>query len=426
MGRRWLAIGSALAAIGLVMWLLPKAPPSRAAGSGPARGTATHRHEWLTASEASSSRQAETSTGLRDGKARVLVSNRQATVSVINPVSGRVLYRAHNGVASPTTNRIYGDAGNAFEIASTQTGQSVGRVQAPKGMELHVASTGGGRLAFARAEKHGASKWLPLGRSHTKITVVKTNAATSKRTYDLKGNYGIEAFSTDDRQLFLIKYMPARNPWHYGVRRLDLASGMVHEIARSKQNAPGEMNGTGRLSRFSTDGTELYTLYTQQGPNYTHVHPEDAENQQSYAFIHQLNLERAWTHCIDLPAPFGTGMATSHAMAVSDDGRLYVADPSSGGLAVVDTDRSLVLQSATAALRFLRKAANPTVSSDGTLYLAGRHKIKAFDGVSLRHQGTVTTHRRVSWIAARDSKLYVGTQKKILVFNPRTGRRLNG
>ena len=428
MGRKWIAIGSGLIAMGVGVSLLPSAPQSKAADYPASAQTTKHVHERSSAAlETSMSRQAGRSrnTGGED-KSRVLVTNKRGTVSVVNPVTQRILYRAREGVVSPTENRVYGDVGGAVEIVTTRTGHKVGRVHSPAGKALHIVSTSGSQLAFARPEEHGASEWLPLGRSRTKITIAKTTTRR-KRTYDLKGNFGMEAFSTNERELFLIKYMPAMNPWHYGVRRLDLATGTVHKIARSKQNAPGEMNGTGRLSRFSPDGTELYTLYTQQGPNYTHVHPEDADKRETYAFIHQLNLGGARTHCIDLPPPFGTGTATSHAMAVSDDGtRIYVADPSSGGLVVVDAGRSLVLRSATLDLRFMRKKASATVSPDGTLYLAGRNEIKAFDGETLRHLRTFPAPRRASWISASDSELYVGTAKNFLVLDKWTGRRLNG
>ena len=247
------------------------------------------------------------------------------------------------------------------------------------------------------------------------------------RTYDFKGNFVVEAFSTNDRQLFLLEYMPAKNPWHYGLRRLGLDDGKIRSIARDKQNAPGEMNGTGRLALSAPSGRELYTLYTQQGFNYTHVDPEHAKPSKVYAFVHLLNLEGAWTHCIDLPAPFGTGTATAHAMAISDDGaRLFVADPSSGGLAVIDPQTKRVLHTVTVDLRSLRAGVSADVSVDGDLYLAGEDTVLVFDGESLQLRRSFQPASGLSGIAtsADGSKLYLGNDEGLLEVDAGTGQRL--
>ena len=294
-------------------------------------------------------------------------------------------------------------------------------------MDLEVASASGRLLAFTTHSTDSGSEWRPDGRARSKITVVGTGKKSRTRSYDLKGNFVVEAFSTNDRQLFLLEYMPARNPWHYGLRRLELAGGKVRPIARDKQNAPGEMNGTGRLALSAPSGQELYTLYTQQGFNYTHVDPEHAKPSEVYAFVHLLNLEGAWTHCIDLPAPFGTGSATAHAMAISDDGaRLFVADPSSGGLAVIDPQTKRVLNSVTTDLRSLRAGVSADVSVNGDLYLTGKDRVLVFDGVTLQLQRSFRPGSGLSGIAtsADGSKLYLGTTKALLEVDAGTGRRL--
>ncbi|MGH2808451.1 MAG: YncE family protein [Actinomycetota bacterium] len=358
---------------------------------------------------------------------RILMIDHSGAISAVDPNSEEVVYRAEKGVVSPTMDLVYAQAQRSVTITAGATGTPLGRVASPTRMELEVASASGRLLAFAQPERPGGTEWMPAGRARTKIAVVATNRIGRTRTYDLEGNYAIEAFSTDDRQLFLLEYMPAKNPWHYGLRRLVLATGEVRDIKRTKQNAPGEMNGSGRLALFSPPGHELYTLYTQQGPNYTHVDPQDARPDEVYAFIHLLNLDGAWTHCIDLPAPFGTGAATTHAMAISEDGsRLYVIDPSSGGVAVVDPRATRVLRAVTADLGALQHGASASVSSDGTLYLAGRHQVLVFDGESLRLLRTFRVARPISGITANadGSKLYAGSKGRLLVLDARTGRRL--
>jgi YVTN family beta-propeller protein len=356
----------------------------------------------------------------------VLLADRTGTLSAIDPASDEVSFRTRSSEVSPSGTLVYQHRRHSITITDLATLRRVGRTSVPAGMELQVASASGRLLALAEPNEPGTNPWIPAGRARTKITVVPTNQDSPRRTYDLKGNFGVEAFSTDDRQLFLIEFMPANHPWHYGLRRLVLETGKIREIARSNQNAPGQMNGTGRLSIFSPLGHELYTLYTQQGPNYTHTEPVDARPDEVYAFIHLLNLEGAWTHCIDLPAPFGTGRVTSHAMAISDDGtRLFVADPSSGGLAVIDPRTARVLRTVTVNLRALRDGVSAAVATDGTLYLAGGTRIMAFDGGSLRPLREFRVVRTISGIAtSRDaSKLYVAFERGIEVLDSETGRR---
>jgi DNA-binding beta-propeller fold protein YncE len=185
------------------------------------------------------------------------------------------------------------------------------------------------------------------------------------------------------------------------------------------------MRGTGRIQSFSPTGNELYTLYTQQGPNYAHGGPIDDRPGLTYAFVHLLNLDGGWTHCIDLPMPFGTGPVTTHAFALSADGsRLYVADPSSGGVAVIDPVRMHVRNSTTLNLEPLtRGEASAAVASDGTVYLAGGSQILALDGETLRPIDRWRLGREVSGIAASSdgSHVYVGLGRRVGIIESKTG-----
>ena len=358
----------------------------------------------------------------------VLLTGQEGMLAAVDANTDKTLLRTSSSQLSPSGDVIYVTRRHAVASIDATTLDAIGRTPAPAGMQLDVASASGRLLAFTEPEETGASPWIPAGRARTKITIVPTKNNRDSRTYDLRGNFGIEAFSTDDSQLFLIDFKPARHPWHYELRRLDLRSGRLREIARPKQNAPGSMNGTGRLSVFSPGGNQLYTLYTQQGPNYTHGTAADLGKGNVYAFVHLLDLDGAWTHCIDLPAPFGTGPVTSHAMALSHDGsRLYVADPSSGGVAVIDPASQRVLRSETADLRALRDGVTATVSPGGTLYLAGRRQILVFDGATLQLLRRLPLAHPVSAIATGtdDSKLYVTTGTRVRVLDALTGRRLS-
>ena len=355
----------------------------------------------------------------------ILASDRNGKVLAIDATGGRVLSRAHSGVLSSGGSLIYAHNGRKISVTKRATGRVIAGVAAPPGMELEVASASGRLLAFGPPSS--GSEWRPDGRAKTTIRVVAIGGKERVRSYELAGNFAVEAFSTDDRQLFLLEYMPSKAPWHYGLRRLNLDTGKIREIARGKQNAPGEMNGTGRLAVSAPSGQELYTLYTQQGFNYTHVDPEHAKPEEVYAFVHLLNLEGAWTHCIDLPAPFGTGTATAHAMVISDDGsRLFVADPSSGGLAVIDPADQRVLRSVTTDLRTMRAGVSADVSVNGDLYLAGKDRVLVFDGDSLRLKDDFRPTSRISGIAtsADGSSLFLGTRRGLLEVDAETGARL--
>jgi len=143
--------------------------------------------------------------------------------------------------------------------------------------------------------------------------------------------------------------------------------------------------------------------------------------------VHLLNLEGGWTHCIDLRAPFGTGRVTTHAVALSPNGdRLYVADPSSGGLAVISPLETKVLKSVTLDLQALTKGrASAAATQDGTLYLAGGKEILVIDGDTLEIRDRWSTGKNVTGIALGSDgrRLYASLRAKVVVFDAVGGNR---
>jgi len=377
--------------------------------------------------------EVQRASGAVDDARDLLFTEQGADLSAVDASTGEQVFDASGAVTSPDRSWLYSEkvrSDRAFvSMLDSSTGARLGRMRVAEHLEPRVASTSGELLALAEPHEAGATPWLPAGSRRTEIAVVSTgNGAT--RSYNLKGNFEVEAFSTDDRQLFLLEYRPALNPTRYTLRRLKLGSGDVIPIKRSKQNAPGSMLGTGRIALFSPSGHELYTLYTQQGPNYAHgddgTHNHDAG---VHAFVHLLNLEGAWTHCIDLPMPFGTGAVTTHALAMSADGtRLYVADPSSGGVAVIDPARAKVLESVTMDLDALTKGdASAQVGPDGTLYLAGGSHVLALDGRTLETVQRWEMSERVSGLAVSSdgARLYLAFRNYVNVVDSTTGHRID-
>lgn len=363
------------------------------------------------------------------GPDRLLVGTRSG-FEVLDSASKEIVTRAPRSVVSPDTARLFSVWGNGDSTRvvtlDPATGRELAAAAAPGGLRPTVASADGALLAFAPPHEDGVTPWLPRGKKTTRIAVARTDGSREPATYSLKGNFELEGFSTSGNQLFLLEYMPAMNPTHYELRRLLLDSGEVRQISGRKQNAPGRMRGTGRIASFSPSGHELYTLYTQQGPNYAHG-SSTHESGGSYAFVHLLNLEGGWTHCIDLRAPFGTGRVTTHAMALTPDGdRLFVADPTSGGLAVISPLDTKVLKSVTLDLRALtRGRASATAGQDGTLYLAGGKQILEIDGDTLEIRARWRAGRNVTGIAlgSEGRRLYASLRGEVVVFDAATGVR---
>jgi len=363
------------------------------------------------------------------GPDRLLVRT-SSGLEVLDAASKKIVTRAPGSVASPDAGRLFSVSGNGDSARvvtiDSATGRELATTAAPGGLRPGVASANGALLAFAPPHEEGVTPWLPEGKRRTRIVVVRTDGSGGPASYDLKGNFELEGFSTSERELFLLEYMPAMNPTHYRLKRLQLDTGRVREISGRKQNAPGRMRGTGRIAAFSPSGHELYTLYTQQGPNYAHGSASHARG-HSYAFVHLLNLEGGWTHCIDLRSPFGTGPVTTHAMALTPDGsRLFVADPSSGGLAVISPLETKVLKSVTLDLRALTKGhASAAAGQDGTLYLAGGREILVIDGGSLEIRARWSTGKDVTGIALGSDgrRLYASMQGKVVVFDTADGAR---
>lgn len=188
------------------------------------------------------------------------------------------------------------------------------------------------------------------------------------------------------------------------------------------------MRGTGRMQVLAPNGQQLYTLYAQQGPNYPHGNtPEHTEDETVHAFVHVLNLERAWAHCVDLPAPFGTGLATASALAQSPDGsRLNVTDWSKGAIAVIDPLGLKVVRVGHLDLGSADNETFATASGDERLYVAGSSTVVAVDAATLQVTARWRMKGEVSGLAlSRDgTRLYVRQKGSVLTLDATSGQKL--
>jgi YVTN family beta-propeller protein len=99
--------------------------------------------------------------------------------------------------------------------------------------------------------------------------------------------------------------------------------------------------------------------------------------------VHTLDLQVGWAYCIDLPDPFGHGPAEGHTIAITPEGRrLFIADRTSGKLAVVNTADLTVTK--VVPIPTGTGSASSAVSPDGTrLYLGGDTRVHVVDLATL-------------------------------------------
>lgn len=259
---------------------------------------------------------------------------------------------------------------------------------------------------------------LPKGthytQGRTQTTLVVTGRDAEPRTIRLDGNYEPEAFANDGGSLFVLEYLPANAPNSYRVRRLDLATEEVHGVYSVDAELQERMRGTARIQAMSPDGTYLYTLYTTGGGRFG----------PRRAFIHVLNLDELWAHCIDLPAEYGQVREPQIAITVSPDSkRLYVNDVDSGAMSEVDTQSLEVLETTDAPV--LTSGYTPLGVHDGehTLYLARGPFLSAIDTRTLDQleQWTMDARIRGVQVSADASKVYVALATRVVTLNAATG-----
>ncbi|MDQ3986667.1 MAG: hypothetical protein M3280_09245 [Actinomycetota bacterium] len=279
----------------------------------------------------------------------------------------------------------------------------------PGGMEAKVVS-GNGDLVVLSPLRQAHYRY---GRKETHLVVTGRDVAEPQSIL-LEGNFEPEAFSTDGGSLFVIRYLPARAPKQYQVRRLDLRTERVRAVYTQDAELQEAMGGTARIQTSSRDGRFLYTLYTIRS------------GESRYAFIHVLNLDDLWAHCIDLPVPFATTPESATALSTSPDGkRLYVINTAVGMIAEVDTKTLQVVRTDSIAF----DSGDTTYAahdSGSTLYLAARRRVVGIDTTDLSESRSWLMSQPVSGIQTTgdSERLYVGLRNQVVVLDAGTGARV--
>jgi hypothetical protein len=298
-------------------------------------------------------------------------------------------------------------------------------------LDVRVVAESGAAVALMDPLPDGWDPEVPLPRSRTPIVVADPTGATETRTYDLRGNFEPEAFSTDDRQLFMIQHLPAEAPTVYRVTVLNLRTGRVVPVFGPFKGPAERMPGIRLQQVLSPNADQLYTLYSSARPGYA-PHHAPVPNGATVSFVHVLSLQDGWAHCVGLPEELWDRPASEQAMATSPNGRLlYIADPTLGLVTVMDTAsleiRTYPIDLSVSGVR----RTSAVVSGDGSaLFVATageRGGVTRIDTDTFEVVRTWATDD-VSGLglSADGERLYVAFDDRVEVMDARTGSELAG
>jgi hypothetical protein len=331
-------------------------------------------------------------------------------IAVVRAGAGAPTFAAAGGVPSRDWSRVVQTSWkrpttrvSAFIPAS---GTKLWSSRIPGNLRTKVVSEDGNLAVLGPArERH-----YTQGRSHTRLVVAASREAS--REFHLRGNFEPEAFSTDGDNIFVLQYRPARAPKSYQVRRLDLTTGKIHDVYTPDAHLQEAMRGDARIQTVSPDGSYLYTLYTLRGSDGAH------------AFIHVLNLDEMWAHCIDLPDQFASAASSTALTTTASGDALYVANAGTGSIATVDPESLSVVD--TAQVEFGKPRPTSGVVAGDTLYLANQSSLSAVDLERMSIRKAWNLSERISGLqVTKDGRhVYIGLKDRVVVLDGVTGKRL--
>ena len=349
-------------------------------------------------------------------RAEVAVSARRA----VGSIDGRLLFQT---VPDP------GGRGASLVALDARTGDEQWRQPVAAGLSPIVASQDGGAVVLAGIVEGSSTSGYPAPRTETTLSIARRGAEVEAHT--LRGNYEPEAFSRDGDRLYLIKYVPAAAPTGYQVRQLDLATGEVSGVESVDIRPGAVMGGSARGRVMAPDGSRLYTLYSVPAGVPDGLHGTDTE--RGRAFVHILDLEEGWAHCLLLPDPIGVEAMATGPMAISPDGEtLAVVDPGFNGFS--SGGRSTVVTVATDSLMVgpVHEDLGPrwptaaAVAADGSVFVAGsggqgRPRVDVVDadaGTVLRSWTTRTAVQAMSAQPGGSLLLAEPERARVVVLHP--------
>jgi hypothetical protein len=364
-----------------------------------------------------------------------LLLGTEAGPLVVQVPSGSVLFDRPGTVASLGGSWLLSATPSAgstlLSIVDGAYAEAASTVRLDGTLDVRVVAESGGAVALMDPLPDGWDPEVPLPRSRTPIVVADPTGATQTRTYDLRGNFEPEAFSTDDRQLFMIQHLPAEAPTVYRVTVLDLRTGRVVPVFGPFKGPAERMPGIRLQQVLSPNADQLYTLYSSARPGYA-PHHAPVPHGATVSFVHVLSLQDGWAHCVGLPAELWDRPASEQAMTTSPNGRLlYIADPTLGLVTVMDTAsleiRTYPIDLSVSGVR----RTSAVVSGDGSaLFVATageRGGVTRIDTDTFEVVRTWATDD-VSGLglSADGERLYVAFDDRVEVMDARTGSELAG
>jgi hypothetical protein len=351
----------------------------------------------------------------------VLLLSASGSLKAIDAGSGEVKYDLADAVASPGDSVIYAVDGTTLRTVDAGSGQTKSSTPIPPGLSSTVVAGDGHAVALVAASDVPPIGSMPAGKASTPIVVADPSGASKSRTYSLDGNFEPEAFSTNDKQLFMLSYSPALAPERYQVTKLDLARGSVSPAIGAVKGPAPKMRGTRVNHVLSPDLSILYTLYTNQDPSYS-----DQWGPGEAAFVHTLFLEYGQAVCIDLPEEFGPGPSAAKTLAISPDGsKLYAIDSDAGLVSVIGTRKREVTETKHMSFESGGQVTTAATGSGGTLYVGVGTQITVIDPESL----SVTAHWNVpepiSGLTFADGHLFASSAGQVVEIDPSTGREIS-
>jgi hypothetical protein len=371
---------------------------------------------------------------------------------VVSSSSGSVLAEDAGEIAAPDGSRRYASTtdgkSTTLETRDPVTGEVLAGTSIPGELEVGIASISGEVVTLMQPGRMSTDGQLAPPHRTTTIVVADPSGDRAIRTFRLDGNYEPEAFSIDDRRLFLIQYLPALDPAVYRVMTLNLASSQVRPIFGRFKTPPERMPGIRLTQVFDEASDQLYTLYTNEpskgyegnwdgqgyGSGYGGGGKEAGKGSGGAAvsFVHVLNLRDGWAFCAGLPRSLWGRPASAMAMAPSPSGReLYI----------VDSTRGIVVEMNTNTLRIHRTAhldlsgaggerTSAVTSMDGERLFIGSamdgSAVYEVDTDSMQVVGRWTMPAAVNGLALSGdgARLYAALDDRIAILDSRTGAEL--
>jgi hypothetical protein len=353
--------------------------------------------------------------------------------------AGPLLVRVPTGSVLFEHAGAVGSLGGSFVVSPSESqgstrlrtfdasGGFVGATRVEGTLDVGVVSESGRAVALVEPLPSGWDPSVPVPRARTTIVVADPNGRRDPATYDLRGNYEPEAFSTDDHRLFLIQHLPAETPTVYRVTVLDLRRGKVYPVFGPFKGPAERMPGIRLQQVLAPNDDQLYTLYSSAQPGYA-PHAAPVTSDATVSFVHVLSLQEGWAHCVGLPKMLWDRPASEQALAPSPNGRLlYVVNAALGVVSVMDTRTLAVLRTE----RIGRTldgitSTSAVVGDDGaSLYLGAAGQVERIDTDSLSVADVWDTGDVTGLGLSSDGRrLYVAGGGDVKVLDSGTGAEL--